>query len=236
MCSHFAGGGGWLTIQFQGNRNVWEKWIRPERWESSTGACVMRSATASAQIRSGHSVLWRGSRTSVFHHHSESHSVMSDSLQAHALCSPWHSPGQNTGVGSLSFLQWIFPAQGSNPGLPHCRQILYQLSHQGSSRILEWVAYPFSSRSSWPRNRTGASCIAGGFFTNWAIREVPWPLCLGPICRREERQGAHLLALCLFLPLACLDPMHFQSCCLHPPRWHQGKPEPWRALSGQDAP
>ena len=42
------------------------------------------------------------------------------------------SPGQNTGVGSLSLLQGIFPTQGSNPGLPHCRRILYQLSHQGS--------------------------------------------------------------------------------------------------------
>ena len=44
----------------------------------------------------------------------------------------WNSPGQNTGVGSLSLLQGIFPTQGSNPGLPHCRQILYQLSHRGS--------------------------------------------------------------------------------------------------------
>ena len=45
-------------------------------------------------------------------------------------------------------LQGIFPIQGSNPGLWHCRWILYQLSHKGSPRILEWVAYPFSSRSS----------------------------------------------------------------------------------------
>ena len=45
--------------------------------------------------------------------------------------------------------------------------------HKGSPRILEWVAYPFSSGSSWPRNWTGISCIAGGFFTNWAIREAP---------------------------------------------------------------
>ena len=84
---------------------------------------------------------------------------------------PWNSLGQNTRVGSLSILQGIFPTQGSNPGLPHCRQILYQLSHKGSPRILEWVAYPFSSGSSWPRNRTGVSYIAGRFFTNWAIRE-----------------------------------------------------------------
>ena len=47
-----------------------------------------------------------------------------------------YSPGQNTGVGSLSLLHWIFPTQGSNPGLPHCRQILYQLSHQGS--LFQW--------------------------------------------------------------------------------------------------
>ena len=56
----------------------------------------------------------------------------------------WNSPGKNTGVGSLSLLQGIFPTHGSNSGLPHCRQILYQLSHKGSPRILEWVAYPFS--------------------------------------------------------------------------------------------
>ena len=78
--------------------------------------------------------------------------------------------GQNTGVGSglvtklrltlmtpwtvacLSLLQGIFPTQGWNPGFPHCRRILYQLSHKGSPRILEWVAYPFSGGSSQPRN------------------------------------------------------------------------------------
>ena len=97
---------------------------------------------------------------------SESHSVVSNSLQPHGLC-PWTSPGQNTGVGGLSFLQGIFPTQESNTGLLLCRRILYQLSHKGSPRILEWVAYPISRRSSWPRNRTGVSCIAGRFFTNW---------------------------------------------------------------------
>ena len=63
---------------------------------------------------------------------SESCSVMSNSLQPHGLCSPWNSPGQNTGVGTLSLLQGIFPTQGSNPGLLHCRWILYQLSHKGN--------------------------------------------------------------------------------------------------------
>ena len=87
--------------------------------------------------------------------------------------SPWYSPDQNTDLGSHSLLQGTFLTQGLNPGLPHCRQILYQLSHKGSPRILEWVAYPFSSGSSWLRNPTRISCIAGGFFTNWAIREAP---------------------------------------------------------------
>ena len=98
--------------------------------------------------------------------------VATNSLWPYGLYSQWNSPGQNTGVGSLSLLQGIVPPQGSNPGLLHCRQILYQLSRQGSPRILEWVAYLFSSRSSWPRNRSRVSWIAGGFFTNWAMKEA----------------------------------------------------------------
>ena len=101
-----------------------------------------------------------------------SHLVVSDSLWPHGqFCSPpgssvhGDSPGKNTGVGSLSLLQGIFPTQGLNPRLPHCRQILYQLGHQGSPRILEWVAYPFSRETSQPRNWTKVSCIAGWFFT-----------------------------------------------------------------------
>ena len=109
---------------------------------------------------------------------SESLSVVSNSLQPHGLHTPQNSPGQKTKVGSLSLLQGIFPIQGSNPGLPHCRQILYQLSLKGSPRILEWLAYPFSSISSQPRNRTGVSWITGGFFTNWAIREALHSACL----------------------------------------------------------
>ena len=63
---------------------------------------------------------------------SESSSVMPNSLQPHGLCSPWNSPGQSTRVGSLSLLQGIFPTQGWNPGLLHCRQILHQLRYQRS--------------------------------------------------------------------------------------------------------
>ena len=97
---------------------------------------------------------------------------MSNSLWPHGLYRPRNSPGQNTAVGSLSLVQRIFPTQGSYPCLLHCRRILYQLSHKGSPRIMEWVAYPFSSGSPQPRNQTGVSCIAGGFFTNWAMREA----------------------------------------------------------------
>ena len=101
---------------------------------------------------------------------SESRSVVSDFLWPQGLYSPLNSPGQNTGAGSLSLLQGIFPTQGSNSDLLHCRQILYQLSHKRSLRILEWVAYSFSTGSSQPRNRTGVSCIPGGFFTYWTMR------------------------------------------------------------------
>ena len=67
-----------------------------------------------------------------------SHSVVSNSLQRYGLqptrfLCPWNFPGQNTGVGRHSPLQGIFPTQGLNPGLPHCRRILYHLSHQGSN-------------------------------------------------------------------------------------------------------
>ena len=69
-----------------------------------------------------------------------------------------------------------FPSPGHlpNPGIePRSPALQEQLSHEGSP-ILEWVAYPFSSGSAWPRNWTRVSCVAGGFFTNWATREVPW--------------------------------------------------------------
>ena len=76
-------------------------------------------------------------------------------LQPRGLYSPWNSPGQNTGVGSLSLLQGIFPTQGWNPGLPHCRQILYQLSHKGSPKntgvgslsLLKWMF--LTQKSNW---------------------------------------------------------------------------------------
>ena len=77
------------------------------------------------------------------------------------------SPGKNTGVGCHALFQRIFPIQGPNPGLPHCRWILFCLSHQGSPEILEWVAMPSCRESSQPRPRTQVSHIAVRFFTSW---------------------------------------------------------------------
>ena len=90
--------------------------------------------------------------------------VVSDPLWPHD-CSPpgsyvhGNSPGKNTGVGCDVLLQGIFPTQRSNPGFLHCRQIVYQQCHQGSSRILEWVAYPFSSGSSDPGINPGSPAL-----------------------------------------------------------------------------
>ena len=80
----------------------------------------------------------------------ESRSVVSDFLWLHGLYSPWNSPGQNTGVGSCSLLQGIFPTQGSNPGLPHYRRILYHLSHKGSDNA-ELVGQRQGHLPSWSR-------------------------------------------------------------------------------------
>ena len=89
-------------------------------------------------------------------------SVVSDSLQPYRLqparlLHSWDFPGKNTEVGCHFLLQGIFPTQGWNPGLPHCRRILYQLSHKGNPRILQWVAHPFSRESSPPRNQSRVS-------------------------------------------------------------------------------
>ena len=121
------------------------------------------------------------------------------------LYSPWNSLGQNTGVGGLSLLQGIFPTQGSNPGPPHCRQILYQLSHKESPRRLEWVAYPFSSRYSQPRNWTGVSSIAGGFFF------LPTELSGKPSCKCYYSISKHKLPL-LWRAQYCLD-CSVVCCC-----------------------
>ena len=113
---------------------------------------------------------------------------------------PGNSPGKSTGVGCRALLQGIFPTQRLIPGLPHCRQILYHLSHQGNPRILEWVACPFSRGSSQPRNQNGISCIAGRFFIGWVTREAPLmssvqfsPSVVSNSLRPHESQHANVL-------------------------------------------
>ena len=117
------------------------------------------------------------------------------------------SPGKNTGVGCHALFQEIFPTQGSNPGLPHYRWILFQLSRQASPRILAWVAIPFSSGSSWLRNWTGISCIAGRFFTSWATREAPlltWFFLIS-FCS--------FFSVLYFMSLSLFSTFLFLSCC-----------------------
>ena len=123
------------------------------------------------------------------------------------LCDPMdytlHGILQKTEEGSLSLLQRISPTQGSNPGLPHCRRVLYQLSHKGSPRILEWVAYPFSSGSSQPRNLTGVSCIADRFFTNRAIREAHYRPIANMVEFMHECISEKAMYVSWMIPLLC---------------------------------
>ena len=130
---------------------------------------------------------------------------MSDSLYSYVLYSPLNSPGQNTGMGSCSHHQQIFWTQGLNPGLLHCRLILYQLGYWGSPWTLEWVAYPFSRGYSWPRNWTGVSCISGGFFTSWATREAHSPF------STQEPETLFPYKSCI---LFCSRPLYQTTYCI----------------------
>ena len=89
----------------------------------------------------------------------ESHSVVYDSLQPHGRYSPWNSPGQNTGEDSLCLLQGIFPTQGSNPGLPHCRQILYRLSHREAKEYWSGEPIPSPLDLPYPEIQLGSSAL-----------------------------------------------------------------------------
>ena len=100
--------------------------------------------------------LWCSHRPSPYQGNSESvsGSVGSDSLRPHGLQParllwPWNSPGKSIGVGCHSLFQRIFPTQGSNLGLLHCRQILYRLNHQGNipSWLYEYWEFPHSNHS-----------------------------------------------------------------------------------------
>ena len=93
-------------------------------------------------------------------------------------------PGSSVhGILQTRILEWVaFPSRDlPNPGIktrfPALQQIPHHLSHQGSPRILQWVAYSFSRGSSQPRNQSRVFCISGRFFTSWATRESPIPIC-----------------------------------------------------------
>ena len=104
--------------------------------------------------------------------------IMSNSLGPHGLHSPRNSPGQNTGVCSLSLLQGIFPTQGLNPGLPNCKQILYQLSYQGSQNY-----FPHSQRRSYINCNFNIllcicsfytfQCLGGTHSLNYEVKRLP---------------------------------------------------------------
>ena len=110
----------WVAISFSRGSS----WHRNQTWVS----CVAGRFFTNQAMREA--LLLRDKW--MFKKWSESCSVMFDSLLPHGLYSPWNSPGPNTGVGSCSLLQGIFSTQGSNPDLPCCRWLLYQLRHKGS--------------------------------------------------------------------------------------------------------
>ena len=93
-------------------------------------------------------------------------------LQPTRLLCPWEFSRQKYWNGLPCPPPRVLPSPGIKSGLQQCSSILYHLCHQGSPRILEWIAYPFSRGSSQPRNQIGVSCITGRFFTSWALREV----------------------------------------------------------------
>ena len=112
-----------------------------------------------------HSIPWTEEPGRLYSIGSQSEKWKWKSFSQVRLCDP--------GILQARILEWVafyFSRDLPNPGLLHCWRILYQLSFKGSPRILEWVAYHFSRGSSWLRHWTGVSCIAGRFFTNWAMR------------------------------------------------------------------
>ena len=102
---------------------------------------------------------------------SESRSVVSDSLWPHGLYSPWNSPGQSTGVGSLSLLQGIFLIQGIEPRSPAFQVDSLPAEPQGKPKNTGVGSLSLLQQIFQPRNQTRVSCIAGRFFTSWAVRE-----------------------------------------------------------------
>ena len=133
------------------------------------------------------------------------------------------SSGKNTGVGCHALLQGIFPTQGSNPGLPHYRRILYHLSDEGSPRILEWVAYPFSRGSSQHRDQTQAPTLQAD--------SLPAELPGKPMESHAAAAAAKSLQLC---PTLC-DPIDGSPPGSPIPGILQGRSLEWVAISFSNA-
>ena len=135
---------------------------------------------------------------------SESHSVVSNSLQSNGLYSPWNSSDQNTGVGRVSLLQGIFLIQGSKPGLLNCTWILYHLSHKGSPRMLLFHIQHFNYKNRqmdqihlWDKTPGASDFLRQcrpAVFTRWNYLSV-----------EEDRRGSVLLCLfSFFFFLMCM--------------------------------
>ena len=126
--------------------------------------------------------------------------LWSDSLWPHGLYSPWTSPGQNTGMGSRSLLQGIFPIQGSNPCLPHCRQILYQLSHKGNHlppiyyhfHLIRWKNLSLKKLSELPK----PECEKFQLMSDTGPVTVPLSRSPSPWVRGTREQNQMLGVLC----------------------------------------
>ena len=119
----------------------------------------------------GRQVLTFSSPHPSHHHENESHSVESDSVTPWTIQPMEFSRPEYWSGCSLSLLQRIFPTQGWNPGLLHCRQILYQLS-QGKPKNSGVSSLSLLQQIFLTQELNWVSCIAGGFFTNWDIREA----------------------------------------------------------------
>ena len=176
-----------------------------------TSFCMCRNRDADIENR-GVDMVWGGGMGWILGIRTDVYTLCcAKSLSCVRLCNPMDcsppgssvhedSPGKNIGVSYHALLEGIFPTQGSNVGLIADR-FFYHLSHQGSQRILAWVAYPFSRGSFQPRNWTRVSFIAGGFFTVWATREALYTLpCAKQTANGKLLYGAKSSAWCSVVP------------------------------------